>query len=171
MLWLNFKSRWNTPVMAPIWIFSSVVLQKSSSLEENGNNVQYKSYYIVFSFELYFAFFPLSFFLLTRSVFMSSKFTCQFCSNYRRCKTSLAEKKSFHKGMSESFQYSVEQTTRGNLWCFQNSNVWQRKLGKFFVVLISFNTFSCVAPIIIRYHFSKSALQYPTYISICYIRC
>ena len=67
--------------MAPIWIFSSVVLQKSSSLEENGNNVQYKSYYIVFSFELYFAFFPLSFFLLTRSVFMSSKFTCQFCSN------------------------------------------------------------------------------------------
>ena len=72
---------------------------------------------------------------------MSSKFTCQFCSNCR-CKTSLAEKKSFHKGMSESFQYSVEQTTRGNLWCFQNSNVWQRKLGKFFVVLISFNTFS-----------------------------
>ena len=64
MLWLNFKSRWNTPVMAPIWIFSSVVLQKSSSLEENGNNVQYKSYYIVFSFELYFAFFPLSFFFL-----------------------------------------------------------------------------------------------------------
>ena len=81
MLWLNFKSRWNTPIMAPIWIFSSVVLQKSSSLEENGNNVQYKSYYIVFSFELYFAFFPLSFCLLTRSVFMSSKFTCQFCSN------------------------------------------------------------------------------------------
>lgn len=58
--------------------------------------------------------------------------------------TSLAEK-SFHKGMSESFQYSVEQTTRGNLWCFQNSNVWQKeKLGKFFVVLISFNTLSAL---------------------------
>ena len=107
------------------------------------------SHTIVFSFELYFAFFPLSFFFLPGLFLWAANSLVNSAQTVLSVQNEFGRKKSFHKGMSESFQYSVEQTTRGNLWCFQNSNVWQRKLGKFFVVLIRFNTFSCVAPIII----------------------
>ena len=118
--------------MAPIWIFSSVVLQKSSSLEENGNNVQYKSYYIVFSFELYFAFFPLSFFLLTRSVFMSSKFTCQFCSNcIVGAKRVWPKKKAFTKACQNHFNTQLNRPLGGICDAFKIPTFGKENWGNF----------------------------------------
>ena len=57
-------------------------------------------------------------------------------------------KKSFHKGMSQWFSDEFKthfkllrnclilRLTLGNLWCFQNSNVWQRNVA--FFALISY---------------------------------